>query len=485
MSEYLASVIKAFLGLGLVLGLLLALVPPARRGQATLVAAWLTGVALAIGAAAGSAALAQGGQVEIRLGLRTAALAFSALSLLALALALWRPAALVVAIAAALAGALLATLGVAAMVDVLGRTADIGFTATEIINTELLLNLAALVVGVAVLIGLAVSIRRLGADLGRRGSLAALAAVLAVLAVFSVGDAMLALLQLGWMGVTSGRISFVAQVTDAAPLAPYALLAVALAVLALARLKAPPRATGARGPRLRERRAARLSALAWSRAAAASVAFLIAALLHQDLYASLPPSLSAAEPVVPDAEGQVRLPVEPAADGNLHRFAYIASDGRRVRFFLINRYDAEHVRLGVVFDACMICGDDGYIQDGNDIICIACNVRLFRPSIGNPGGCNPIPLDHVLEAGDVVIAAAALERGARYFSEVVSIPVTDPVTGAELINTEAPHRYDFRGRTFFFEGRESYERFRADPETFVGDLEARRWRVQGHQEADG
>ncbi len=210
-------------------------------------------------------------------------------------------------------------------------------------------------------------------------------------------------------------------------------------------------------------------------------AFLIVALLYHDLYASLPPSLSPAQPVQPDGQGMVRIPVDAVKDGKLYRYVYVTSDGHRVRFFLINRYDVAHAKIGVVYDACMICGDDGYIQVGNEIICIACNVRIFVPSIGKPGGCNPIPLDHRVDGDTIAIAAADLDKGAKYFSEVVEIEVTDPVTGKRLINLKAPFQYEFKGRMFFFEGRDSYERFRKAPEDFVGNVEGRYFRVQGHR----
>ncbi|HEY0282002.1 MAG TPA: Fe-S-containing protein, partial [Rhizomicrobium sp.] len=136
------------------------------------------------------------------------------------------------------------------------------------------------------------------------------------------------------------------------------------------------------------------------------------------------------------------------------------------RFFLINRYDAAHVDIGVVYDACAICGDAGYLQRGDEIICLACNVRLFRPSIGKPGGCNPIPLPHTVRNGVIVIAASALEGGAHLFPEVVDIPVTDPVTGQALTNRIAPFQHEFEGHTYFFDSKDSYEKFRAAPQSY-------------------
>lgn len=59
----------------------------------------------------------------------------------------------------------------------------------------------------------------------------------------------------------------------------------------------------------------------------------------------------------------------------------MADDGKAVRFFVINRYP-DKLRFGVVFDACLLCGDQGYVMEGNQVICVACGVHIFIPSIG-------------------------------------------------------------------------------------------------------
>ena len=54
--------------------------------------------------------------------------------------------------------------------------------------------------------------------------------------------------------------------------------------------------------------------------------------------ASRPLRLSEAVRVALDADGVLRLPVPSLRDGRLHRFAWVAEDGKLVRFFVINRY---------------------------------------------------------------------------------------------------------------------------------------------------
>lgn len=376
----------------------------------------------------------------------------------------------------------LAVLGAStqAMFAFLAFSADRALTATTVVNTELILNIGALAAGTGLMIALGVLAGHAGRKAPASGA-ALFALVLAVQAVLWGSEALLGFLQLRVLDVTSLRVSVVARLTAARPLAAYLFL-FALAVVAIAGFPWR-RNAGVESDRIarRKRRARAQGETRWLRGAVAATSFLVAVLLYHDLYASLPPSLSHAQEVKPDGGGAIRISVASVKDGNLHRFAYITGDGHRVRFFLINKYDAEHVKIGVVFDACMICGDDGYIQRGGEIICIACNVRIFVPSIGKPGGCNPIPLKHQADADAITIAAADLDKGAKYFSEVVAIEVSDPVTGARLINLKAPFNYEYKGRTFFFESRESYDTFRNAPETYAGKVVSRSLRVQGHQ----
>jgi len=188
--------------------------------------------------------------------------------------------------------------------------------------------------------------------------------------------------------------------------------------------------------------------------------------------------------MTPDASGLIRVRIDDVGDGNLHRYSYITDDGHVVRFFLMNTLTNSSTgrkKIGVVFDACMLCGDMGYIQNKKEVICIACNVRMFVPSIGKEGGCNPIPLKHLIENDSIIIAAKDLDLGARYFSEVKSVKVKDPVTGKELDNLKAPYRYEYKGRIFFFESEPSMEKFKETPDKYVGDLPSRNYRVQGYQ----
>lgn len=194
---------------------------------------------------------------------------------------------------------------------------------------------------------------------------------------------------------------------------------------------------------------------------------MLAGQLYWSLVASQPPALSDAKQVELADDDFVHLELTPLMDGNLHRFSWVADDGKVVRFFVINRLE-NRVAPAVVLDACLLCGDAGYVQVGTQVECVACGVYMFKPSIGKPGGCNPVPMEAWKVEDDVIlIPRSALESGLMLFNTVLTIEVKDPVTGKALTNTKAPFRYTFARKTYFFENESSLEQFRADPDNYI------------------
>lgn len=114
-----------------------------------------------------------------------------------------------------------------------------------------------------------------------------------------------------------------------------------------------------------------------------ALAITFATQLYWEQIASRPPQLSEAIPVTLDDKQQVRIPIEQVKGGKLHRFVWIADDGKAVRFFVINR-QPDKLSLAAVFDACLLCGDQGYVMEGNQVVCVGCGVHMFIPSIGKP-----------------------------------------------------------------------------------------------------
>ncbi len=363
---------------------------------------------------------------------------------------------------------------------------DQALSATGVVNTALILNGGALLLGFSAVILLGVLFKVFFIRIATAWGRIVFLLLYLLLAVQWVANLLINLIRLDYIKASRGLISYVAKAHDAVTIWNYLVFAIALAVVFLFFLKRHRGVVKASDletlpePECRKRTILKLI----DRRHIATVVFTLllgtVAQSWYDVVVTRPPELSPAIPVTADAQGLVKIQVSDVNDSHLHRYSYITSDGYRVRFFIIQRYENSD-KFGVVFDACQICGDDGYIESNNNVICIACNVSIFIPSIGKAGGCNPIPFPSTMKDGEIIIRQSDLEDGANYFSEKVEIMVKDPVTGKELSNLKAPFHYSFKGHEFSFESEESLKKFVDDPEKY-SRVNRRSMRVDGYKE---
>jgi uncharacterized membrane protein len=150
----------------------------------------------------------------------------------------------------------------------------------------------------------------------------------------------------------------------------------------------------------------------WQRLAGVAGIAIISFLCLDFVYARGPAVLSPAETVTPQ-NGAMVLPLARLNDGLLHRFSF-GENGKSLRFFVV-KIDAE--RLGVAFDACENCGDQGYYQEAGAIFCMNCVAEINPATIGLEGGCNPIPLPHAVQAGSLRIMVDDLREGMKFFKQ--------------------------------------------------------------------
>jgi len=133
------------------------------------------------------------------------------------------------------------------------------------------------------------------------------------------------------------------------------------------------------------------------------------------IYAKSSTALSATNPVTLVGE-QVTVPASQINDDKLHRFGVHVDDGAghspEVRFLLYKKPDGNIVSVA---DACSICGPVGFYIGSQGITCKMCASPLNPASMGQPGGCNPIPLKSSQANGQIVIAAADLKAIAPRF----------------------------------------------------------------------
>lgn len=92
-------------------------------------------------------------------------------------------------------------------------------------------------------------------------------------------------------------------------------------------------------------------------------------------------------------------PVADLMDGALHKFSLVSGNDV-IRILIIKKPDNT---LSVCLDACEICPPEGYGQREKNVICIYCNTPIPVETLGEPGGCNPVPLIASVSERDVRI----------------------------------------------------------------------------------
>lgn len=106
-----------------------------------------------------------------------------------------------------------------------------------------------------------------------------------------------------------------------------------------------------------------------------------------------------------EAQGpEVVVPLSSLGEGQLHKFSF-SSSGVDVRFLVVKLRGGG---LAVGLDACQICGPVGYMQEGENAICKNCNAPIPMHTMGEGGGCNPLPLAARVEGDSMKVLAADL-----------------------------------------------------------------------------
>ncbi len=108
------------------------------------------------------------------------------------------------------------------------------------------------------------------------------------------------------------------------------------------------------------------------------------------------------------------IPASEVGDGLAHYYQ-LQAGGKEVNFFVLKSNDGT---LRAAFDACDVCYESrkGYSQDGEFMVCNNCGRRFHSSRINEvEGGCNPAPLNRVMEGGNLRIALSDIAQGAFYF----------------------------------------------------------------------
>lgn len=215
----------------------------------------------------------------------------------------------------------------------------------------------------------------------------------------------------GFLPSSSGEMAIIGPIVNNDVFFFITILALAGATALLEwRGRRAPKGEGLEGAALRKVRWTARREKLWMVASCTASCLFILLITAEFIYARQMTALSEAQPVAFD-HAAVRIPVASVNDGNLHRFV-VDDQGVHVRFIIVAKPDRT---LAVAYDACAICGTQGYYQKGLEVICKNCGSEIVISSIGTPGGCNPIPLKSHMDGATLVIDEADFEPGVRKF----------------------------------------------------------------------
>lgn len=109
---------------------------------------------------------------------------------------------------------------------------------------------------------------------------------------------------------------------------------------------------------------------------------------------------------------EIFIPLEQVSDGHLHRFTWTNDASKGIRFIVVQK---KGMNFGVGFDACDVCGNVGYYERKNEVICNRCDVVMNKSTIGLKGGCNPVPLASRIENGGLIVRTSDLDAESKRF----------------------------------------------------------------------
>ena len=116
-------------------------------------------------------------------------------------------------------------------------------------------------------------------------------------------------------------------------------------------------------------------------------------------------------------DGRIAYAVSLFEDGQARHFQYTdTASNTTIGYFILKSSDGI---IRAAFDACDVCwrAGKGYYQEGSTMVCRNCGRRFESVMVNEvQGGCNPAPLNRVIEGDQVVILVEDIKKGAAYFN---------------------------------------------------------------------
>lgn len=305
-------------------------------------------------------------------------------------------------------------LALTALPDILLLSTGIPEPGATLYSSEVALNVAGYVLGLTVAVIACWAVYRAGVGCSADARRIATTAILAVAMLSQATTLVQILLGRRLIPLWSWLFEAVVWLINHEEWFTYALMALALIPAVSAWREGRKRSAGPFANPA-EHRVVRADLLSRRRFLAMTAASFVAAMASATIgrtVAEAEPTLSPPEELS-ISDDDVWVEVSRIDDGHLHRFAYMTSVDVEVRFIVIKK---SAKAFGVGLDACEICGPTGFYESGGKVICLRCGVAMNILTIGFRGGCNPIPIEHTVSDGKLLIARAVLEDSAEVFA---------------------------------------------------------------------
>jgi uncharacterized membrane protein len=166
---------------------------------------------------------------------------------------------------------------------------------------------------------------------------------------------------------------------------------------------------GESSPARRKQRAARKWESTWRLGLVAAAAFIF---LVMGFALARGPGYVELKPVsVTAVDGKIAIPLDSLVAGKLAKYVY-SSNGAGIRFLAVRLADSS---ISAALDICQICGAVGYGQKDANALCKNCSAPIPMGTLGQGGGCNPLPLAFDIRGGNIFLSTAELMKAESKF----------------------------------------------------------------------
>ncbi len=306
-----------------------------------------------------------------------------------------------------LMGSQLAALIAYALSDVLAYPHDVLLQEKTVISTDFLLSMIGLALGAALVIVAYFAVEKSTARLSKTGAWVYVSLLLLINALIRASGLIAVFLQKKIIKSNHLLFSYTVFVKNHTLWFIFAALLITaiVAVILWARSfkQRDPYTNPAEHRRIR---AKWRSIRRWASAALVTAVITVLTLTVFKAIDSREVELSPIEPATAVDDENVYVDFSLVEDGMLHRFAYTSEKGIDIRFIVIKKPNSSSYGIGL--DACDVCGETGYYQRDNQVVCNLCDVVMNISTIGFKGGCNPIVIPYEISNGQIVVPISGL-----------------------------------------------------------------------------